>query len=61
VIDTVISVEIPDPDDDPLGYILVSEFMMHGPSGELNDKCVCMKRGKMFQAFSKRFSGGDYN
>jgi hypothetical protein len=47
-IDSFVSAEIPDPNEDPLGYILVSEFMMHGPCGDLNDKCVCMKDGEMF-------------
>jgi tetrahydromethanopterin S-methyltransferase subunit H len=32
-IDSLISVEIPDINTDPLGYALVSEFMMHGPLG----------------------------
>jgi hypothetical protein len=59
VIDSFVTTEIPDPVGDPLGFILVSEFMMHGPYGELNDKCVCMKKN-MFEAFSKGFLGGDY-
>ncbi|KAG2596891.1 hypothetical protein PVAP13_5KG209907 [Panicum virgatum] len=33
-INTWISAKIPDPIKDPLGYILVSEHMMHGPCGE---------------------------
>ena len=31
LIDSYISAEIPDPIEDPLGYVLVSEFMLHGP------------------------------
>jgi hypothetical protein len=31
LIDSFISVEIPDPVEDPLGFSLVTEFMMHGP------------------------------
>ncbi|XP_066162009.1 uncharacterized protein [Oryza sativa Japonica Group] len=35
IIDGFICAEIPDYDTDRLGYELVSEFMMHGPCGEL--------------------------
>ena len=55
VIDTYVSAEIPDPVQDPLGYILVSEFMMHGPCGVLNDKCVCMKDKLCSKHFPKNF------
>jgi len=34
MIDKWISAEIPDPSEDPLGYVLISEHMMHGPCGE---------------------------
>ncbi|KAM0852916.1 hypothetical protein ACQ4PT_051439 [Festuca glaucescens] len=54
-IDSFVSAEIPDPNEDPLGYILVSEFMMHGPCGDLNDKCVCMKDEKCSKHFPKDF------
>ncbi|KAM0874166.1 hypothetical protein ACQ4PT_037639 [Festuca glaucescens] len=45
LIDSFISAEIPGPVEDPLGYALVAEFMMHGPCGEDNPKCPCMKDG----------------
>ena len=54
-IDSFISAEIPDPIVDLLGYSLVSEFMMHGPCGEMNDKCVCMKKGVCSKYFPKDF------
>ncbi|KAM0840853.1 hypothetical protein ACQ4PT_059380 [Festuca glaucescens] len=54
-IDDFICAEIPDPILDPLGYVLVSEFMMHGPCGELNDKCVCMKENTCSKHFPKEF------
>ncbi|RCV38092.1 hypothetical protein SETIT_8G114400v2 [Setaria italica] len=38
-IDSIISAEILDRVSDPLGYSLVDEFMVHGPCGELNEKC----------------------
>lgn len=55
VIDSFVCAEIPDAQEDPLGFILVSEFMMHGPCGELNDKCVCMEKGKCSKHFPKDF------
>ncbi|XP_048541096.1 uncharacterized protein LOC125520269 isoform X2 [Triticum urartu] len=54
-INSLISAEIPDALLDPLGYALVSEFMMHGPCGEMNDKCVCMKKGVCSKFFPKDF------
>jgi hypothetical protein len=39
-----ISAEIPDPELDPLGYALVAEHMMHGPCGDKNWNCPCMKK-----------------
>lgn len=35
--------------------MLVSEFMMHGPCGKMNDKCVCMKKGSCSKHFPKEF------
>ena len=43
MIDIFISAEIPDVRTDPLGYALVEEFMMHGPCGDFNPNCPCMK------------------
>ena len=45
LIDSFISAEIPDPVEDPLGYVLVAEFMMHGPCRRSHPKCPCMKDG----------------
>jgi hypothetical protein len=45
LIDSFVSAEIPDPVEDPLGYALVAEFMMHGPCGKDKPKCPCMKDG----------------
>jgi hypothetical protein len=55
LIDSFISAEIPDPVEDPLGYALVAEFMMHGPCGENNPKCPCMKDGVCSKKFPKTF------
>ncbi|CAH1415051.1 unnamed protein product [Lactuca virosa] len=54
-IDRVISAEIPNKDDDPELYSLVSEFMMHGPCGSDNPKCPCMSENKCSKNFPKPF------
>jgi hypothetical protein len=55
IIDGFISAEIPDFETDELGYELVSEFMMHGPYGNDNKKCPCMKDGKCSKHYPKDF------
>lgn len=54
-IDSFVCAEILDPNKDPLGFILVYEFMVHGTCGELNAKCVCMKEGTCSKHFPKEF------
>ena len=56
LIDSFISASIPDPVADPLGYVLVSEHMMHGPCGEDGVKCPCMKDGLCSKNFLSHFS-----
>ncbi|CAH1419114.1 unnamed protein product [Lactuca virosa] len=55
-IDRVISAEIPNKDDDPELYALVSEIMMHGPCGSDNPKCPCMIDNKCSKNFPKTFT-----
>lgn len=55
LIDSLISAEIPDISTDPLGYALVSESMMHGPCGKMNEKCPCMKKGVCSKHYPKSF------
>lgn len=55
-IDFLISAEIPDKNVDPIGYECVSKFMVHGPCGELNPKCACMKDHKCTKFFPKDYS-----
>ncbi|XP_052619873.1 uncharacterized protein LOC111878714 [Lactuca sativa] len=55
-IDNYISAEIPNINEDPDLYSLVSEFMMHGPCGAENMKCPCMVDNKCSKNFPKKFS-----
>ncbi|KAJ1256522.1 hypothetical protein BS78_K009300 [Paspalum vaginatum] len=54
-IDRFISAEIPDPNEDPLGYALVVEHVMHGPCGSTFPRCPCMKNGKCSKRYPKAF------
>jgi hypothetical protein len=55
IIDTWISAEIPNPNQDPLGYVLVAEHMIHRPCGNKNEKSPCMKKGKCSKYYPKEF------
>nr|KAJ0207352.1 hypothetical protein LSAT_V11C500293940 [Lactuca sativa] len=54
-IDPIISVEIPNINDDPELYSLVKEFMIHGPCGAENLNCPCMVDRKCSKNFPKLF------
>ncbi|XP_035836064.1 uncharacterized protein LOC110888803 [Helianthus annuus] len=54
-IDPFISAEIPDKNEDPELYSLVSDFMIHGPCGYANMKCPCMVGNRCSKNFPKRF------
>jgi hypothetical protein len=54
-IDGFICAEVPDFRTDPLGYVLVDEFMMHGPCCQHNKRCPCMKNDKCSKNYPKSF------
>jgi hypothetical protein len=54
-IDAFICAEIPDVAIDPLGYALVDEFMIHGPCGDYNRRCPCMKNDRCSKRFPKTY------
>ncbi|GJX35011.1 DNA helicase [Tanacetum coccineum] len=46
---------IPDPVQDPKGYKLVTELMMHGPCGSANLDAPCMQNGPCNKHFPKQY------
>jgi hypothetical protein len=54
-IDKFIAADIPNPEEDPLGYALVAEHMMHGPCGPGHETCPCMKNAKCSKKFPKKY------
>ncbi|XP_004229091.1 uncharacterized protein [Solanum lycopersicum] len=52
----MITAEIPDMELYPDGYKAVKNYMMHGPCGDLNPGCPCMKQGKCTKHFPKKFN-----
>ncbi|GJR52094.1 hypothetical protein Tco_1402615 [Tanacetum coccineum] len=54
-IDDIISAELPSPIDDPDGYKVVTEYMLHGPCGEDSKYAPCTTEGKCSKHFPKSF------
>ena len=59
-IDKIISAELPDPDTEPDLFRIVSNSMMHGPCGDRNPGCPCMKNGKCSKSYPKPYSDYTY-
>ncbi|GJU70989.1 DNA helicase [Tanacetum coccineum] len=55
-IDDYISAEIPDSVQDPKGYKLVTELMMHGPCGAASPSATCMQEGSCSKHFLKTYN-----
>nr|XP_033797247.1 uncharacterized protein LOC117359137 [Geotrypetes seraphini] len=53
-IDDVISAELPDPDQDPDLYAVITKNMIHGPCGYLNPSSPCMKDGKCTKRYPRQ-------
>lgn len=54
-IDKIISAELPNKEDDPIAFEIISQFMMHGPCGNVNPAALCMKNGTCSKHFPKKF------
>lgn len=54
-IDSCISAEIPNPEDDPRLHEIVKRHMVHGPCGVINSLSPCMADGKCQKKFPKPF------
>ncbi|GJR87145.1 DNA helicase [Tanacetum coccineum] len=60
-VDKYISAELPDPIEDPDGYRIISELMMHGLCDLVNKNAPCMKDGnKCNRNFPKPYSDKTY-
>ncbi|GKC92713.1 putative PIF1 DNA helicase/replication protein A1-like protein, partial [Tanacetum coccineum] len=55
-IDEYISAEIPNKDEDPELYQLVTDHMMHGPCGADNPSCPCTIEYKCTKKFPRQFN-----
>ena len=53
-IDSVISAELPDPQQDPRLFKIIVQSMIHGPCGSINPKSTCMKDGKCTKRFPRQ-------
>ncbi|KAK9671513.1 hypothetical protein RND81_12G035200 [Saponaria officinalis] len=55
-IDKIISAEIPNKEEDPVGYEAVMQYMVHGPCGEHSYKSPCMVDGKCSKYYPRKFT-----
>ena len=55
-IDDVVSAELPDKENDPKLFEIITRQMVHGPCGNLNRNSPCMKDGRCSKNFPKPFS-----
>ncbi|XP_020262692.1 uncharacterized protein LOC109838679 [Asparagus officinalis] len=56
LINKIISAEIPDEKEDPIGYAAVAQYMMHGPCGSTSSYSSCMKHQKCSKRFPKKYN-----
>ncbi|KAJ9555986.1 hypothetical protein OSB04_010600 [Centaurea solstitialis] len=54
-IDQFISVEIPNPTNDPHLHMIITKFMMHGPCGLANTNIPCMVNGICSKKFPEKY------
>ncbi|WOH11486.1 hypothetical protein DCAR_0830973 [Daucus carota subsp. sativus] len=56
-IDKLVSAEIPDENEDSIGYHAVKNYMIHGPCGKDTSYSACMVNGRCGRHFPKRYNG----
>ncbi|XP_062190285.1 uncharacterized protein LOC133893304 [Phragmites australis] len=54
-IDKLISAQLPDPSIDPVGFEVVTSFMIHGPCSAANPACSCMIDGECSKHYPKEY------
>src|SRR5271156_4638515 len=54
-IDSLLSAEFPDEEEEPELFDLVKKFMVHTPCGAQNPNAPCMRNGKCSKGFPKPF------
>ena len=54
-VDDIIRAEIPDPQKDKKLYDIITKHMIHGPCGQYNRNCPCMKDNTCTKKFPKSF------
>ncbi|KAL8614341.1 hypothetical protein ACOMHN_007679 [Nucella lapillus] len=52
-IDQLISAELPNREEDPDLFSVISTQMIHGPCGQVNPRCVCMKDNRCEKKFPR--------
>ena len=55
-IDNVVWAEIFDKEKNPKSYDVVTKFMIHGPCGSINPKCICMENNRCKKHFPKEYN-----
>lgn len=55
LIDKVVCAEIPDPNQDPILFNIITTKMIHGPCGNLNPVSPCMKEDRCSKKFPNQF------
>ncbi|XP_026419934.1 uncharacterized protein LOC113315906 [Papaver somniferum] len=59
-IDSIISAEIPNPNENKDAFDAVCQYMLHGPCGHAKPDSTCMRRKKCTKKFPKKYSNKTY-